>query len=93
MAQAPSSTSTQCSVKVTLTSTASAGTTFIVKDSANNEIIKVTPPKAYQSIVVSTPAFQKNSTYSFYNGSTLIGNLTFSSTNMTLGSSGGGGKW
>ena len=93
MAQAPSSTSTQCSVKITLTSTASAGTTFTVKDSANNEIIKVTPPKAYQSIVVSTPAFQKNLTYSFYNGSNSLGSVTFSSTNMTLGSSGGGGKW
>lgn len=79
MAEAPSTSSTQNSVKITLTSQ-SAGTAISIKDSSGKEIASFTPSKQYASVVVSSPDIKSGSTYKVYAGGNEIGSFTVSGT-------------
>jgi hypothetical protein len=79
MAEAPSTTSTQNSVKVTLAEQ-SANTKVNIKSNDGEEILTFTPIKDYQSFVVSSSALKKGSTYTVYAGNTDIGKFTISTT-------------
>jgi hypothetical protein len=89
MAQNVSSTSTQYSVIIYFTSAQSAGTTVSIAD-----IGEFTSSKAFSSLVISSPNFSKNTSYTInVNGSTYK-TFTTSSILMTVGSntSGMGGN-
>ncbi len=79
MAEAPSASSTQNSVKVTLTSQ-SAGTQVSIKDSSGKEIASFTPAKQYASVVISSPDIKSGSTYKVYAGGNEVGSFTVSGT-------------
>lgn len=65
MAQAPSSSSSQCSIAFTYASTQKAGTEVILKDSSGNILISFTPEKDFQQVVVSSPEIKTGDTYIF----------------------------
>ncbi len=80
MAQAPSTSSTQNSVKINLTQQA-ANTPVYITDSSGSVIVTVTPAKDYASVVISSPKLVKGSTYNVYvgeNKKTLAGSFTVS---------------
>lgn len=63
MAVAPSTTSTQNSVLVNLTSAQSASTLIHVQNSAGEDILTFSPTKNYQSLVFSSPSLTTGSDY------------------------------
>lgn len=73
MTQAPSTTSTQYSVKATTTSSIAAGTLFHIQDASGNDIVTFKPGRSYYSIVFSSSALKSGSTYSIYTGGTSTG--------------------
>jgi hypothetical protein len=77
MAQAPSTSSTQNSVKIALTSQA-AGTAVSIKDSSGTEIASITPAKQFASVVVSSPDIKSGSVYTVYVGAEEVGSFTAS---------------
>lgn len=77
MAQAPSTSSTQNSVKITLTSQA-AGAAVSIKDSNGTEIASITPAKQFASVVVSSPDIKSGSAYTVYVGGEDVGSFTAS---------------
>ncbi|WP_186892877.1 carbohydrate-binding domain-containing protein [Acetobacterium malicum] len=72
MAQSFSTTSTQASILYNLTSKIAAGTEISLKDSSGKVLVSYTPEKAYQSVVISTPAMSVGSTYTLTAGSQTI---------------------
>ena len=68
MAQGFGGNSTQCSVLHTFDTQLAAGTTLTVSDSSGNDIIEFTASKAFTTILVSSPAFALNETYTFTAG-------------------------
>jgi hypothetical protein len=76
MAQAPSSSSTQYSVMVNLSSQQPAGTIIHIETEDGKGVLSCVPTKAYQSIVLSTPKLRNGSTYNVYTGGTLAGTVT-----------------
>lgn len=75
MAQAPSTESTQNSIKVTLASQ-SANTLVRIENENGEEIVTFAPSKQYASIVVSSPKFKTGSTYKVYVGGSSTGTVT-----------------
>jgi hypothetical protein len=75
MAQAPSSSSTQNSVKVTL-SNQTANTLVRIENEAGEEVVTFTPLKQYSSVVVSSPNLKTGSTYKVYVGGSSTGTVT-----------------
>lgn len=61
MVETPGSNSLQYSICYNLDSSATGE--LIVIDSSNNELIKVSNPKKYQSAIISLPEFQQGATY------------------------------
>jgi len=76
MAQAPSQSSTQNSVKVNLSSTKSANQLVHVQDNSGNNILTFSPAKNYQSLIFSSPSLVKNTSYSVYVGGSSTGTPT-----------------
>ncbi len=74
MAQSPSSTSSQNSVNVALSSQ-SANTIIHIEDEKGNEVITFAPSKQYQSVVVSSPELKTGSTYTVSYGGTSTGEV------------------
>lgn len=72
MAQSPSSTSSQNSVNVALSSQ-QANTIIHIEDEKGNEVITFAPSKQYQSVVVSSPKLKTGSTYTVSYGGTSTG--------------------
>lgn len=72
MAQSFSTTSTQASILYNLTSKIAAGTEISLKDASGKVLVSYTPEKAYQSVVISTPAMSVGSTYTLTAGSQTI---------------------
>lgn len=70
MVETPSSNSTQASIVYNANSKLSANTKFTMKDSDDNTLYELTPPKAYQSIVISTPELENNKSFTITVGST-----------------------
>jgi hypothetical protein len=73
MTQAPSSTSSQCAIKVMFNSAISASTIFHIEDSNGNSILTFQPSHRYQSIVFSSSDLQKGKTYSIFKGGSSTG--------------------
>jgi len=69
MAQAPSTSSSQNSIMVTLTSISTKLVRLI--DEEGNELFTFVPGKSYNSIVISSPELTKNHSYSLYIGGTI----------------------
>lgn len=67
MAQSPSTTSSQNLVNVFLSSQ-SANTLINIKDENGEDIITFAPSKTYQSIIISSPKLESDSTYTVYTG-------------------------
>ncbi len=77
MAQAPSTTSTQRSVKITYSTTKAAGTlAHIRKTSGGDHIVTFAPSKQYRSLVVSSPLFTAGLSCGLYRGGTCSGTVT-----------------
>jgi hypothetical protein len=76
MAQAPSSSSTQYSVLVNLSSAQSAGTLFHIQTQAGDEVLTFVPTKTYQSVAFSSPELANGTTYEVYTGGRSTGTIT-----------------
>jgi hypothetical protein len=76
MTQAPSSTSTQRSVKVKSSSSIAASTLFHIQDASGNDILTFKPLRSYYSIVFSSSSLTSGSTYQIYTGGTSTGTNT-----------------
>ncbi len=68
MAQAFSTSSAQCSLLYDLHTTVAAGQTVTLRDGGGQEIIAYTPQKAYQTVLISTPALVQGETYTLTAG-------------------------
>ena len=79
MAQAPSKTSSQKVLNISLLSQ-EANTTVSVKSSNGNELISYSPSKTYSSVIISTADIKSNTEYTVSVGGTSIGSATTSST-------------
>lgn len=90
MAQGFSESSTQYSVLNNLTTTASAGTEIVLKDSEGKVVVSFTPDKQYQSVVISSPELLKDATYTLICGEESA-ELTLSSIVTSNGQAGFGG--
>lgn len=76
MAQAPSSNSTQRSVKITYSAAKTAGTmAHIQATSGGADILTFVPSKQYRSLVVSSPAFTSGLSCQLYRGGSSTGTL------------------
>ena len=75
MAQAPSTESTQNSIKVTLAAQ-TANTLVRIESEEGEEILTFAPSKQYASVVVSSPKFKTGATYKAYVGGSSIGTIT-----------------
>ncbi len=73
MAQALSSTSTQCSVKINYSAVQAAGTMIHLESSSGANILSFKPSKNYQSCVFSSPDFKTGTTYKQYVGGNCSG--------------------
>lgn len=73
MAQAPSASSTQYSVQYGFESQQAAGTLVHIETESGEEILTFMPTKAYQSVVLSSPALANGSTYVVYSGGSSSG--------------------
>ena len=76
MAQAPSTSSTQYSVMVNLSTTLAAGTLFLIETESGEDILSFVPTKAYQSVVLCSPELENGSTYVVYTGGSSTGTVT-----------------
>lgn len=70
MAQAPSETSAQHSLHLTLDGTARAGTLIHVETAEGKGVLTFAPAKQYQSLVFSSPELERGVTYDVYVGGT-----------------------
>ncbi|HEX9026626.1 MAG TPA: carbohydrate-binding domain-containing protein, partial [Clostridium sp.] len=75
MAQAPSTESTQNSIKVTLAAQ-TANTLVRIESEDGEEILTFAPSKQFASVVVSSPKFKTGSTYKVYVGGSSTGTVT-----------------
>jgi len=93
MAQSFSTTSTQASILYNLTSKTAAGTEVSLKDASGKVLVSYTPEKAYQSVVISTPAMSVGSSYTLTAGSQTIAieQTTIVTSNGNTGTGGPGG--
>lgn len=71
MDAAPTSGSSQPAVNVRLSSSQSAGTYVVLKDSSGNTVLTAQPSKTFQSVVMSCEALKLGSTYTVYYGKDL----------------------
>ena len=72
MAQSVSTSSKQNSVSIFLSSQ-SADTLINIKNESGEDIITFAPSKTYQSVVISSPKLESNSTYTVYSGGSSTG--------------------
>jgi hypothetical protein len=73
MAQAPSTSSTQNSVIVNLTTTASAGTLFHITTASGGDVLTFAPSKSWQSVVFSSPELESGESYLVHTGGASTG--------------------
>ena len=73
MAQAPSSASTQEYKLLTYSSVQAAGKMVHIESSTGEEILTFVPEKAYQSVLICSPALQTGTTYYVYSGGSSTG--------------------
>jgi hypothetical protein len=75
MAMAPSSSSTQCSIGVALSSVQSAGTLVHLRRDDGREVVTFRPTKSFQTVVLSSPLLQEGTTYQLYLGGASTGTV------------------
>ncbi|MCW3983223.1 MAG: carbohydrate-binding domain-containing protein [Candidatus Bathyarchaeota archaeon] len=75
MAQALSTTSTQCSVLVNFQSSYSAGTLISIQSSSGTDIVTFKTSKLFQSVVVCSPKLTQGTTYNVLVGGSSTGTL------------------
>ena len=68
MAQAPGAASTQPSVMLTFPAVQPAGTLVYIAGPDGQNVLTFAPPKAFQSLVLSSPALEMGATYRVYTG-------------------------
>ena len=73
MTQAPSSSSSQNSLKIMFRSASSASTIFHIEDSNGNDIVTFQPLHRYQSVVFSSSKLVKGKSYNVYLGGSSTG--------------------
>jgi hypothetical protein len=76
MAQAPSTSSTQYSVMVNLSSSQSANAMVHIETNDGEGVLTFVPTKAYQSVVLCSPELENGSTYIVYSGGNSTGTVT-----------------
>lgn len=76
MAQAPSTSSTQYSVKITYSSTQSANTIVHLETEDGEDILTFAPTKSYQSVVLCLSELEYGETYVVYSGGSSTGSTT-----------------
>jgi hypothetical protein len=76
MAEAPSDTSSQYSILVNFDSTQQAGNLIHIQNSAGEDVLTLSPTKAYQSIVFSSPELTNGTTYDVFTGGSSTGTET-----------------
>ena len=76
MAQSPSASSPQYSVLAYLPSTQAAGSIVHVVSEDGQEIVTFAPSKAYQTLVLSSDALEKGTSYTIYVGGSASGTET-----------------
>lgn len=89
MEEIGSTSSTQYSVLVKLTSAQTAGNLFRIQNSAGEDVVTFKPQKNYKSIVFSSSSLSNGSTYSIYLGGSSTGTATdglYSGGTYTAGS-------
>ncbi len=91
MVEAPGTSSAQYSVSAGFPSSLSANTAVTITDSSDNEVIKYTSAKAYQSAVISSADLKNGSTYKITAGSYSY-SFTISSKVTIVGQQQGGGN-
>ena len=90
MLATPSSQSTQCVVVATMSSSLND---LAVVNSDGETIVRFTPDKQYQAVIVSSPLLKVGETYGLYTGSssgTLVAEFKVSSVLTTIGNGAGG---
>ncbi len=75
MAQSPSTSSTQNSISLTLTSQ-EAGTLVHIQSEDGEDVLTFAPSKTFASVVVCSPEIKKGSTYTAYTGGSSTGTAT-----------------
>ena len=90
MLELPSTSSSQNTICIVFTSTPSANTEFLLKDSDGNTIVSYTPSKQYASIIVSTPEIATNASYTALTGNSEAGTITVTGPVTTYGGNAGG---
>lgn len=75
MTQAPSTSSTQYSVRVIMTSSLAANTIFHIQNAAGNDILTFKPARSYYSMVFSSSSLKSGNTYYIYTGGSCTGTL------------------
>jgi hypothetical protein len=73
MFQGVSTSSSQYSVKISFKSSVAASTIFHIQDADGNNVVTFKPARKYLTMVASSPALVKGSTYSIYKGGTSSG--------------------
>ncbi len=73
MAMAPSTSSTQYSILVNLSSSKTAGTLIHLQDGSGNEVFTFSPAKTYQSVAFSSPVLTKGKSYELYTSGSYSG--------------------
>ncbi len=73
MGQAPSTTSTQRSVRITFGPTQSAHQLVRIEDDAGNNVVTFAPAKVYRSLVFSSNLLSSGTTYSVFTGGAVTG--------------------
>ena len=88
MAQNVSTSSTQCAIKVNLTSASSS--IIRLQDASGNDIATYKPSKTYRSFLISSNLLQIGSTYSIYTGGSVSGYNTYTNGLYNQGDYSGG---
>lgn len=76
MVQGVSSSSTQYSLKISTSSSLSSSTLLHIQDAAGNDVVTFKGLRNYSSVIFSSDALSKGSSYSIYTGGTYNGTLT-----------------
>ncbi len=92
MVETPATNSEQYCVSYARSTAISANTVLCLTDSDANPIFYYNVPKSCQSVIISCPELQLNSTYSIYGGDTELTSFTVTSKITTVGSSTGIGN-
>ncbi|TNJ64219.1 carbohydrate-binding domain-containing protein [Paenibacillus hemerocallicola] len=88
MAAAPSESSGQLSLLMKYSQSQKAGSTVVLKDGDGNVVATFAPTKAYQSVVISSPDLNKDTTYTLYSGDTKVVDFKISNAVTWLSESG-----